>query len=70
MTSGLHISSKTQDELQGKRTGKPKTDPAHTKYNEFRNIDQNLKRKAKRKYYSDLLTEYSNDIRRTRAIIM
>ena len=69
MSSGLLNSSKTLDKLHRKRTGKLKTDTAHTKYNEFRNIYQNLKRKDKIKYYSDLFTEYSNDIRRTWATL-
>jgi len=69
MTKGLTKSSRTQDNLYKKCSGKPKTDTAYTNYADFKRIYQRLKRNAKYNYYTNLLNNYKNDIRRIWCIL-
>ncbi len=64
MTKGLMKSSRTLDNLYKKCCGKPKNDIAFTKYADYKRVFQRLKRNTKYNYYTKLLNDYKNDIRR------
>ena len=69
MTKGLLTSSLNLDKLYRKATRVKKTSITHQSFIKYRNLFNTLKRKAKRKYYRDMLLEYKNDIRQTWKIL-
>ena len=65
MSKGLMKSSTTLTKLYRKCIKKPKTDPTHQRYIEYRNIYNRLKRTAKETYYTNRFEKYKNDIKST-----
>ena len=65
ITPGLLKSSKTLDKLHKAQLNKPKTHASHIKYTTFKSTYTKLKRKNKNDYYTNLLNNYKNDIRKT-----
>jgi len=69
MTTGLMKSARTRDILH-KKALKNKTTGTHwTKFIEFRNHFNRIKRIAKESYYKQLLEQYRNNIRKTWGVI-
>jgi hypothetical protein len=69
MSSALLNSSKSSDKLFKKSLGKPADSDAHIKYITYRNLFNKAKRASKLNYYSDLLTEYKHDSRKTWSVL-
>jgi hypothetical protein len=65
MSKGLMKSSCTMTKLYKKCVTKPKTDPSYTKFIEYRNHYNTLKRLAKHNYYEQRFDQYKTDIRGT-----
>ena len=61
MTPGLLKSSFVLEKLYKKCIGKDKDSTEHTDYVSYRNRYNNLKRFAKKKYYSDRISEFRNN---------
>ncbi len=64
MTRGLTESSKKCDKMFRKINGKSKDDPSYIQYKEYRNFFNNLKRKAKKKFYTDKIVAYKNNAKK------
>ena len=69
MTRGLIKSSYTLNEMYRKKLGKDKNHNYYINYAKYRNLFNNLKKIAKQSHYSQLLTTYGNDIRKTWGVI-
>jgi hypothetical protein len=65
MTRGLLKSSQNVTKLYRKHLRCPKSHICHTKYIEYRNLSNRLKRAAKRQYYLGQLHENRHNIKRT-----
>ena len=65
MTKGLMKSSYTVSKLYKKCSKKPKDDPAHQTYIQYRNMYNNLKRTAKKRYYEERFNQFKYDIKNT-----
>ena len=64
-TKGLMQSAKKKARLYRKSLNKQKSDPSYTAYISYRNMYNKLKREAKQRYYRDMFTRYTYDMRRT-----
>ena len=51
------------------KIGKDKNHPNSTKYSQYRNAYNSLKRKAKSTFYNELFIKYQHDIRKTWGVI-
>ena len=69
MTNGLITSSRNLNKLFRKKINKDKSHPHAMKYYQYRNIYNNLKRKAKLKLYNETFVKYRHDIRKTWGVI-
>lgn len=65
MSRGLVKSSQTLNRLHRKQLRKEKSHQYHTKYIEYRNKFNQLKRTTKENYYNELFNKYKHDIRKT-----
>ena len=65
MTSGLIKCSRKCDRLYAKSIGKGQNTESCQNFTRYRNVYNSIKRKAKAKYFTDLLQNYANDIRKT-----
>ena len=65
MTSGLIKCSRKCDRLYAKSIGKGQNTDSCQNFTRYRNVYNSIKRKAKAKYFTDLLQNYANDIRKT-----
>jgi len=69
MTNGLITSSRNLNKLFRKKINKEKSHPHSIKFNKYRNSYNNLKRKAKIKFYNEIFVKYRHDIRKTWGVI-
>ena len=65
MTSGLIKCSRKCDRLYAKFIGKGQNTDSCQNFTRYRNVCNSIKRIAKAKYFTDLLQNYANDIRKT-----
>ncbi len=65
MTPGLLKSSQTRLKLYRKCITSNRQDPKYIKYTKYRNLFNSMKRKTKFEYYSKLIKEHANDMRKT-----
>ena len=65
MTSGLIKCSRKCDRLYAKSIGKGQNTESCQNFTRYRNVYNSIKRKAKAKYFTDILQNYANDIRKT-----
>jgi hypothetical protein len=65
MTSALCKSLRKRNNLYRKTVGKSRDSSDYTKYVKYRNLYNSLKRCARKSYYTQLLTDYEHDIRKT-----
>ena len=65
MTSGLIKCSRKCDRLYAKSIGKGQNTESCQNFTRYRNVYNSIKRKANAKYFTDLLQNYANDIRKT-----
>ena len=69
MTNGLLKSSKTCNRLYKQQLGQSRNSTKYTKYAEYRNEYNRLKRHAKRSYYSIKIEEFRNDSKKLWGLI-
>ena len=69
ITTGLITSSRKLNKLYKMQIGKDKNHPKSTKYSQYRNAYNSLKRKAKSTFYNELFIKYRHDIRKTWGVI-
>ena len=69
ITTGLITSSRKLNKLYKMKIGKDKNHPNSTKYSQYRNAYNSLKRKAKSTFYNELFIKYRHDIRKTWGVI-
>lgn len=65
MSKGLMKSSRTLTKLHKKCVKKPKTDPSYTRYVDFRNLYNKLKRLAKCNFYEQRFDQCKSDLKQT-----
>ena len=69
MTRGLITSSRTLNKLHTTKIKKDKTHPSHIKYIKYRNLYNQMKRKAKLTYYNELFHKYQYNLKKTWGVI-
>ena len=67
-SQGLKKSSKRKQKLYVKHL-KKKNNETETKYKDYKNLFEKLKHKARNKYYSELITKYKNNSKKTWQIL-
>jgi len=65
MTSGLLKSSKIKAKMYRDSIDKPKNSESHQKFVTYRNAFNKLKKACKQNYYTDQLSQFKNDTRKT-----
>ena len=69
ITAGLIKSSKTLDKLFSQQKDKPQHHPLKVKYKSYKNAYNKLKRLRKNAYYTNMIENVKNDIRKTWQIL-